>query len=225
MDKSGRKRISVGDFIRGTLRWTMVGLALIIFSVVAVKTWKEYQRSKDRPAATRLFDDSVKESLKIRLDASRNLFQVGLLLAGGLWALYLGKTEESRVDLTQLPEVVLFLLCNGCFLISFYSHYAYTERVADWINSGVAKADKIEIPDIDENRLVSVLGRQHDFFVGGCVLALLTFLSGRYLRVENHAKGHHDFSELGAVTSKPIPAHQTISGPGSGGSTKIPREG
>ena len=53
-----------------------------------------------------MLDDSVKESLPIRLDASRNLFQVGLLLAGGLWALYLGKSAETRVDLTQLPEFI-----------------------------------------------------------------------------------------------------------------------
>jgi hypothetical protein len=213
---------SAGRLLRHSLRWITVCVAVIIFSIMAVKTLRAYQESKGKPAEVRLFDDSAKESLPIRLDASRNLFQVGLLLAGGLWALYLGKTTETRVDLTQPPELILFLLCNACFLVSFYSQYTYTVRVADWINSGVPKGDKIEIPDIDAKRLLSVLNRQHDFFLGGAALALFTLLSGRYLRDERDVKPPNDKAGPSAVASGPGCAQQTVSSPGAGGTAKIP---
>lgn len=167
-------------------RWAIVAASSILILYMAAVTWIAYRDSKDQPPETRLFDDPVKESLAIRLDASRNLFQVGLLLAGALWALYIGKTEETKVDLTQTPELILFLLCNFCFLISFYSHYEYTDRLSTWINSAVISGEKIEIPDIDAPRLTNLLDRQTDFFQIGCGLALLTFVSGRYLRTVIH---------------------------------------
>jgi hypothetical protein len=169
----------------------IVRVILVAIAFVAVaKMWTDardaYRASAGIPPPSRLLDDSVKESLPIRLDASRNLFQVGLLIAGGLWALYIGKSEETKVDLSQTPEVLLFLLCNCSFLVSFASHYVYTDRLSDWINSGIPQGDAIEIPDIDSASLVNLLDFQKWFFQLGCALALATFLGGRYLRADRN---------------------------------------
>src|SRR4051794_15126311 len=159
------------------LRWALVAVASVIFLCMAGAAWDTFLASEGVPAPKRVMDDTVKESLPIRLDGSRSMVQVGLLLAGGLWALYLGKTQETRVDLTETPELLLFLVCNACFLVSFASHYAYTGRLADWLNSGVEKGGKLLIPDIDEERLSKLLVFQLWYFRLGCLLSLFTFLS------------------------------------------------
>lgn len=181
----GSKR---GPVSAAGIKQTIRAVLVVIAFAAVVRMWTEakdaYRASEMAPPPSRLLDDTVKESLPIRLDASRNLFQVGLLLAGGLWALYIGKSEETKVDLSQTPELLLFLLCNCCFLVSFASHYVYTDRLCDWINSGVYEGGQVEIPDIDSAGLANLLDFQRWFFQLGCAVALATFLGGRYLRAD-----------------------------------------
>jgi hypothetical protein len=171
------------------LRHLLVYLAVIWTIVLGWRLAPRYFAStqEGQPLEVREFDEAIQQSLPIRLETSRSYFQLGLVLSGALWALYIGKTSETRVDLSQGPESILFLLMNVNFIVSFLAHYQYTEQIADWINVGLASGEgRLEIPDLDSAPVVVLIEAQKAFFKMGCVLALLTFISGRYLREPSH---------------------------------------
>lgn len=177
------------DRIAMVLRWTLAGLGVAAAIFVHWEVRDLHRRaaiSKVSPDVVP-FHDATKEALTISLDSARGLNQVALIIAGGLWALYIGKTEETKVDLAPTPQLVLFLACNACFLLSFWSYYAYADRLSSWLASGVKEGEKIEIPDLDNERLRNLAEAQRRSFGIASLFALFTILSGRYLKGAAHA--------------------------------------
>jgi hypothetical protein len=161
-----------------------VGLSGICFLGVVVYACLSFCSSSSQSPGTKQFNDLTKEGLKITLDSSRDLFQVGLLLAGGMWALYIGKVDDTKVDLTETPMLGMFVMLNVAFICSFIMYYFSTQQIASIIYEGVVDqhSKDLLIPDALSLRIRVLSDSQRVFFFLGCVLALGTFLTGRYLK-------------------------------------------
>ncbi|MBL8828405.1 MAG: hypothetical protein JNM18_15595 [Planctomycetaceae bacterium] len=156
----------------------MVGL----FATALLSSFEANKNSRARPAEVRVFDDAFKETISIRLDASRNLFQVGFAIAGAIWAIYLTKKDESSLNLAEGEEFGMFVLTNLCFIASFIAHYSYTDRVAVFLESAVTECGETEVPDVFAASVEQLLDSQFWFFCLGCLTSVTVIICGKYLR-------------------------------------------
>ncbi|MGA9772215.1 MAG: hypothetical protein WBV94_24500 [Blastocatellia bacterium] len=145
---------------------------------------------RDKP-----FNELTKAGIDIRLDQSRSLFQVGILILGGLWGLLIAKRGEAALMFKDYPEVIM-IVCATIFLIaSFFFHTVYITRISDiYSDAGEVIGKQIQvnpndkqpmsIPDVFAPNINYMFVSQSLFLISGVGIALLAFVSAYKFKPE-----------------------------------------
>jgi hypothetical protein len=132
------------------------------------------------------YSDPVKAAIDVNIDQSKGLFDVGLLLLGALWALFIAKKDEGGITVGDVPEMVMLLSASGLLLLSFAWHEFYLENLgAAW---ELASRNCIDLklacfPDVLGIPSIKFLrDYQEDFLLLGGGIALTTIFSAHQLK-------------------------------------------
>lgn len=128
-------------------------------------------------------NDLIKAAIEVRLEQTKSLFELGLLLLGALWALLIAKKDEARIVLSDRPEVGMFLCASTLLLLSLLCHLLYAQEITDILSlAGKLADEKPSLPDIFNSNINYLFLAQCWFLVGGLVVAVLTLVSAHKLK-------------------------------------------
>jgi hypothetical protein len=141
--------------------------------VIAYALWRRARVPNNYPLKEDVSADRV-ESVKIRLDLSAKLFDVGVVLLGVLWGLIL--SDKVPVKLSQWADVLLFVSSNALLVLSLFFHLLYKRRVAT-LMWDLAPSQ----PDISSQHVNYLFDVQWLSFFASITAGLLTVLSTKVL--------------------------------------------
>jgi hypothetical protein len=117
------------NFIR--LRWFLATLSLaLLLATLALTIYSISTTSLVSGLEDIKFNDLMNESIKGRIDFSRSLFEIGLLITGALWGLIIAKKDEARIVFADRPEWIMFLSASLLLLASLVDHSIYLQYVS-----------------------------------------------------------------------------------------------
>jgi len=95
------------------------------------------------------FTTLAKQAVDLRVDQSKSLFQLGLLVTGALWALILAKKDDVRIEFVE-PEFVMFACSNLVLLFFDWISISFLGSVGYALHSAAAidKNPGLLFPDI-----------------------------------------------------------------------------
>jgi hypothetical protein len=100
-----------------------VSVLLVIW--VSISVGHAFQSAPDQIKLVN-YDDYVVKALDFVKQDVERFFQMGVLFLGGIWALAVVDTDH-RVKLHDVPELVMFVIATGLFLVSLYFLQQYDE--------------------------------------------------------------------------------------------------
>jgi flagellar biosynthesis protein FliQ len=166
--------------IRVLLAAVSVSLAIWVF----ISIFHAFRSTPDQIKLVNYDDYVVKAFDLVKQDVER-FFQMGVLVLGGIWALAV-VDKDQRVTLTDVPELLMFIVVTALFLLSFYFLQEYDEIVKQvvWdVRALTGDAGQKMFPDILNspylNLHYTVVVR---CFYSGLVASGLTALSLCWLR-------------------------------------------
>jgi hypothetical protein len=115
---AGKNRV-----VRGLLAVASVGLAIW----VSISVWQALRSTPDQIKLVNYDEYAVKALDFVREDVER-FFQMGVLVLGGIWALAI-VDKDQKVKSTDGPELLMFLISTGLFVLLFYFLHQYGEIV------------------------------------------------------------------------------------------------
>jgi hypothetical protein len=133
---------------------------------------------------TRAYNELTKNAVDLGIDQSKSLFQLGLLILGSLWALVFAKKDETKILLSDTPEVIMFVTATLLLLFSEICHLIYLGHVRYFLAVGSTFLEKENptIPDLWASPLANQVSAQVVFFGVGALIALLTLISAHRLK-------------------------------------------
>jgi hypothetical protein len=143
---------------------------------------------RDKP-----FNELTKAGVDIRLDQSRNLFQIGILILGAIWGLLIAKKGEAALVFKDYQEVIMTVCASILLCASLICHTLYISRITEiYSDAGeiagkqaqIASSGHLQqsIPDIFEPNINYMFVSQALFLVSGVIVALITFVSAHKLK-------------------------------------------
>ncbi len=117
---AGKNRV-----VRSLLAVVSVGLAIWVSISVS-------QALRSTPDQIKLvnYDDYVVKALDFVREDVERFFQMGVLLLGGIWALAI-VDKDQKVKSADGPEILMFLISTGLFIVSLYFLNQYGEIVKE----------------------------------------------------------------------------------------------
>ena len=105
-------------------------------------------------------------------------------MLAALWALVLAKKEETKILLSDTPEVIMFSTATVLLLFCEICQVVYLGHVRYFLSIAGALLDKEKpiIPDLFASAMASQVTAQTIFFVAGAAIALLTLISAHRLK-------------------------------------------
>jgi hypothetical protein len=188
-------------------RWVLAGVTAAVGTSLVLYLLLTIQSAGDSGFGKLPFNDVVKGAIQLRLETSRSMFQVTIVVFGALWGLIITKEGVRHSFTDSQPEFLLFTIANACLLFSAYGHLRYSMRLAEVQADAGTLAEKRkaleaaerpveenrardaparepvpDIPDIFAPRINRILDLQMWLFGVGCVFVLLTFVSANFLK-------------------------------------------
>ena len=115
---TGKNRV-----LRGLFATVSIGLAIW----VSISVWHAIRSTPDQIKLVPYDDNAVKVLDFVREDMDR-FFQVGVLVLAGIWALAI-VDKDQKVKFSDYPELLMFGVSTGLFVLSFYLVQQYGEVV------------------------------------------------------------------------------------------------
>jgi hypothetical protein len=168
--------------LRWTLAVTSVAAATIILSYVGyplLHVHPKLSTYKDRN-----YNELTKTAIDLRIDQSKSLSQLNLLMLGALWALVIAKRDEARIVLSDRPELIMFVAASALLLASEVFHIFYLEYIRYFFQEAgaVYAHDAPTIPDLFASVLANQFGAQMALSITGVAMAVLTLVSAHRLK-------------------------------------------
>ena len=125
-------------------------------------------------------------SRSVRIEITKNLLNVDLLVLAVLWGLIIGKRDEVRIVMNDWPELVSFGVGNIFLLSSFVLHFSYMAAIANIHHSASPffQSDK-SVPDLADPKIQTILDGQYWSLCAGAITVVLTLVSAHWLKKEN----------------------------------------
>jgi hypothetical protein len=130
------------------------------------------------------YNELTNESIKGRVEFSRSLFQVGLLVTAALWGLIIGKKDEAGIVLSDGPEIVMFISASALLVSSLIFHSIYLHYVSSiYALAGhvLSKTDPT-IADVFNPNINNFYIFQIGYLVLGFIVAVVTLVSAHKLK-------------------------------------------
>jgi hypothetical protein len=130
------------------------------------------------------FNELTSESIKGRIDFSRSLFEIGLLVTTALWALIIAKHDEIGIVFADRQEVIMFLCASLLLIGSLVDHSLYLNYVSRVFFYGGQLYDEKNpsVPDVFDNNINNFYQYQVIHLALGAVVAVLTLFSAHNLK-------------------------------------------
>jgi hypothetical protein len=159
-------------------------LLLIFIGLPLILTHPEFIHPEQAAYDARPYNELIKSAVDLGLDQSKSVFQLGLLILASLWALVFAKKDETKIVLSDTPEVAMFVTATVLLLFSGICHVLYLGHVRYFLAVGGTLLDKAKptIPDLFAPALAGQVSAQVIFFSVGAVIALLTLVSAHRLK-------------------------------------------
>jgi hypothetical protein len=170
---------------RVRLRWLLAVLSVIcVTASLAVAIALKIRADHSKFANDKPYNQLTKAANDARIDQSKNMLQVGLLLLAALWALVAAKKDEVRIVLSDRPELLMFLCASALLLSSFVFHFFFVSDVVYLYSVGAQVYDKTHpsMPDMFDKNLSYSFQFQLMFLSSGFVVAVLTLISAHTLK-------------------------------------------
>jgi hypothetical protein len=102
---------------------SVVRILLATFSALLAiwVTISVFQAFRSTPDQIKLvdYDEYVAKTLDLAKDDVGRFFQMGVLALGGIWALAI-VDKDQRINMVDVPEIVMFVIATTLFLFSLY---------------------------------------------------------------------------------------------------------
>jgi hypothetical protein len=173
------------------VRWALAGVSVVLFVLLILWSWPALQaRSRIANAQAafgdRPYNDLTKVSIDLQLDQARGQFAWVLLLAGVLWGMFIVKKDQPTIAWNDLPELLMFLLCNVAMVVNAFCYFSYMTFVSGlFAAAGEAADDKgrvSHIPDILGSDIIVFADTQRTTLVLILVMVVLVFVSTNKLK-------------------------------------------
>lgn len=133
------------------------------------------------------YNELTNESIKGRVEFSRSLFQVGLLMTAALWGLIISKKDEAGLVLSDTPEVIMFLCGSALLILSLVDHSIYLHYISQiYANAGSALTpltrDNPTMPDAFDPNINNFYNFQIYTLGIGLLVAAATLFSAHNLK-------------------------------------------
>jgi len=155
---------------------------LVLLIVTAVPKYISVRR--DPNVADKPYNELIKSAVDTRIDQSKALFQVGLLMTAALWGLLIAKEQEAKLVLSDRPELWMFVCASLLLLVSFVCHISYLEVVAYFYHLGGEQyvPNNASLPDMFDPKVDFLYEHQIWFLVAGFTTAAVTLISAHQLK-------------------------------------------
>jgi len=167
------------------LRWTLAWCSLLLAIVALGLTfYSVFTTSIAGGLADIKFNELTSESIKGRIDFSRSLFEIGLLVTGALWALVIAKHDEIGIVFADRQEVIMFVCASVLLLASLVDHSLYLNYVSRVFFYGGALFDEKSpsMPDVFDANINNFYEYQILHLALGALIAVLTLFSAHNLK-------------------------------------------
>lgn len=183
---SVKKKIRIA--IAGISVLILFGILFYIFYIVKIAPSQPDYIFPSRP-----FNEMTKAAIDIRLSQSSNIFQISVVLFGGIWGLFMAKKGEAMLIFNDYPEIIMCLSSISLILLSFWFHILYTEEITEiYADSGMilkrlgdlkgTKSIYPTLPDVFHFNINYLFISQVAFFISGLITTLFTFVSAHKLK-------------------------------------------
>lgn len=128
------------------------------------------------------FNDLSTALVDLQVEQSRQLFELGLLFIGGLWAAVI---IDGKRPLAVGAELAMFCSATVMLVMSELCHVHYLGTIYEVLHTGAvtaARSHSESIPDLFDSRIEVFYVEQLSFLFAGVVLGSLTLLTARYWR-------------------------------------------
>ncbi|HEX5889884.1 MAG TPA: hypothetical protein VFY61_14345 [Pyrinomonadaceae bacterium] len=168
-----------------TIRWVLTWLAIAVVVVTLTFTLRSISNtSVDTGLADIKYNELTSESIKGRVEFSRSLFQIGLLITAALWALVIAKPDEIGIVFADRQEVLMFLCASLLLIGSLVDHSLYLNYVSRVFLAGGRLYDKDSpsIPDVFDANINNFYQYQIIHLALGAFIAVVTLFSAHNLK-------------------------------------------
>jgi hypothetical protein len=157
-----------------------IAITVIIISTIAVKTG-----IPDLP-----FNDLAKKAIDSRLDLSRTLLQVSLLMTGALWGLVIAKKDEVHIVLSDKIEISMFIEATVLLLLSVGAYAVYVNKITNYLSdaavstgpSNSSAAVVLSMPNVFDQNINYLFVCQTVTLVAGLFNGVVTLVSAHNLK-------------------------------------------
>lgn len=167
------------------IRWLLATLSVaLVFATLGFTVYSLYTTSPAEGLEDIKFNELTNESIKGRVEFSRSLFQVTLLITAALWGLIIAKKDEAGIVFKDRPELVMFLCASLLLLSSLVDHSLYlhfVSRIYSIAGQAYYKEDP-SMPDIFDPNINNFYIYQIWHLVSGFVVAIATLVSAHKLK-------------------------------------------
>lgn len=198
------------DRLRLRIRWILAVLSTVVLVYLLQKVIIDAVYTSGPHYILKLtsFNDPMQAAIETRLAQAKDMFQLGIVFIGGLWALIIAKKGEARLVLSDYPEIIMSVSATILLSLSFICHSIYVSEVTEVYYSAGKIANKVIEGSMESDSLMSVVNSknqqdadikiadifqrgvnylfdaQYGFLVAGAINAMLTFISAHKLKNE-----------------------------------------
>jgi hypothetical protein len=167
-------------------RWSLAAASACISVLILASTLVDWATaSLAEGIVLKPFNEALKEGVQIKLGISSNLFQLGVLITGALWALMIAKEDEAGLVLKDRPEIIMFVCASLLLLTSLLSYIIYTSRVA-YIYEIAGQTSRpgkpMEVGDFNNPVINNFFAYQITNLAAGVTAAVVTLVSAHKLK-------------------------------------------
>lgn len=170
---------------RPKLRWFLALLSIAVVVVTLALTMRSIKTTNvDAGLADIKYNELISESIKGRVEFSRSLFQIGLLVTAALWALVIAKPDEIGIVFADRQEMLMFLCASLLLVGSLIDHSLYLNYVSRVFLFGGELFDKdnASIPDVFDANINNFYQYQIVHLALGAFIAVMTLFSAHNLK-------------------------------------------
>jgi hypothetical protein len=177
--RAGRAKL-----VRSTIRLAFSSTLLLVAVVYLGSAELERRRMRGLTSVEGMvLNDATQKAVELRLSQSESLYQVAGLFLAALCGLVIAKKEDTRISLSDRPEVLMFLVASGSLLTSMVWHMFFVGRVAEAYRSVASlPSDDLQIPDVFRPMFSHLFVFQVRCLAYGFAASVLTLASAHLLK-------------------------------------------
>jgi hypothetical protein len=170
-------------------RWTAAVIsATLLIAALIYTVYTAFSTSLAAGLTDIKYNELTSESIKGRVDFSRSLFQVGLLVTAALWGLIIAKKDEARIVFSDKPEITMFWSSCALLILSLVDHSIYLHYISQIYavaGQALGKGADPTMPDVFDATINQFYIFQIVYLVLGSLVAVITLISAHRLK-EGH---------------------------------------